>query len=148
MKGRPWWKIRCSDCLSLLNWIGVFSLLLKLPLRKFGPDLLNKVSFFFLLHLISLNLTCGFALESVVMSKLMLQIVTWICWISYRKVMSDCWSLLLLLFMDPWFIFCKYNHANCFFKVLVDIQLNWLNWFHFFNLVRGLLVIPRGCIIF
>ena len=31
---------------------------------------------------------------------------------------------------------------------LVDVQLNWLNWFHFLNLEGGLLVILIDCMIF
>ena len=32
--------------------------------------------------------------------------------------------------------------------ILVDIPLNWLNWFHFYFLVGGPLVILIGCMVF
>ena len=31
---------------------------------------------------------------------------------------------------------------------MIDIHLNWLNWFHFLILKGGLLVIQIGCMIF
>ena len=31
---------------------------------------------------------------------------------------------------------------------LVDAHLNWLNWFHFLILLRGRLVIRKGCTIY
>ena len=38
------------------------------------------------------------------------------------------------------------NQLQSFLKV--DVHVNWLNWFHFLTLVRGLFIILRDCIIF
>ena len=37
---------------------------------------------------------------------------------------------------------------SLFYRYLVDVHLNWLNWFHFLSLEGGLLVILIDCMIF
>ena len=37
---------------------------------------------------------------------------------------------------------------HCFYWAKTDAHLNWLNWFHFLILKRGLLVILIVCLIF
>lgn len=43
----------------------------------------------------------------------------------------------------------KCNQVNSFMDItMVDVHLNWLNWFHFHIFVTGPLVILIGCVIF
>ena len=118
--------LRCRGWLSLLNWIGdlTLSLLLKLSPRKL--EIWFVLWSFFLLNLlfISINLPYDHAWSTVVMSGLVLLIATWNYWISNKG-----YAGLLVL------------HSLLFLNI-------WLNWFHFFVLEGGLLVILIECMIF
>ena len=67
----------------------------------------------------------------------------WIC----RTV-----GLSLATSFEPWFLTLgsssKCSQLKSFGITLVDVQLNWLNWFHFLIFQRGLLIILIYCIIF
>ena len=105
MKSYLW---RCYDCLSPVNWISVLtlSLLLKLLLKKIrGLNFFYEVSFSRSCAFISINLSSGFAWSTVTMPRLVLLIATWICWISCRNGYVWLLVLLLLLLLQPWFIF-------------------------------------------
>lgn len=72
----------------------------------------------------------------------MFLVFTWICYISYRTGMQDCWSRNYCL---SWTLGLSLKCAQfkSFFigVILVDVNLNWLNWLSFLNLVRGPLII-------
>ena len=58
-------------------------------------------------------------------------------------------QLQLLLLLIPWLII-KMWPAKVFSTgfTLVDVLMNWLNWFHFLILEEGVLVILIDCMIF
>ena len=75
--------LRYWECISLLNWIGVFSLsmLLKLRWRKFEALFVMPSFFFLRLYLISVNLTSCYSWNTVFMSgplNLLLHINPWL----------------------------------------------------------------------
>ena len=96
------------------------------------------------------NLPYDHVWNTVVMSGLVLLVVTWICWISYKSRYTGLLVLHLLLCLNPW-LSIKMQPAYSVFSIgitLVDVHLNWLHQFHFFFLAGGLLVILIDCMIF
>ena len=79
--------LRCWGWLSSLNWIGVLTLsqLLKVPPRKLEPWFVLRSFFVLKLLWISINLPYGHAWNTVVISRLLLLVVTWNCWKSYKN---------------------------------------------------------------
>ena len=75
------------------------------------------------------------------MSWLVLLVATWHCWISCRNGYVGLLVLHLLPLLNPWLIFS-------ISITLVDVHLNWLNWFPFLILEGDLLVILMDCMIF
>ena len=50
---------------------------------------------------------------------------------------------------EPWVLRRNVVSLSLFYRfTLVDVHLNWLNWFHFLILMGGLLVILIDCMIF
>ena len=86
--------LRCCGWLSFLNWIGTLtlSLLLKIP-----PIPLRLLYIF-------KNLPYGLAWNFIVISGLMLLVVTWICWISYKNGYARLLVLHSPLLLNPWLI--------------------------------------------
>ena len=142
---------RCWGWLSLLNWIGALTLLLllKLPPRKMEP--LFVLWSFFLLRLlcISINVPYGHAWNTVVTSELVL-LPSWYLELSDKLQKQICRidGPSLAVSFEP--LTHRHNVASLslFYRYLVDVHLNWLNWFHFLILEVGLLVIPIDCIVF
>ena len=64
---------------------------------------------------------------------------TWICWISYRTRYVGQVVLHLVLFLSPWLFSISI--------MIVDVHLNWLNWFHSSILVEDPFVILIDCMI-
>ena len=130
---------------SKLDWALALSLLIKLPPRKLEP-------WFVLWSFILLRLLCIFtslpgdhAWNTVVMSGLVLLVATWNCWIRYKNGYA---RLLVLLFSASHEPLAQVFSLSLFYRYLVDVHLNWLNWFHFLILKGGLLVILIDCMIF
>ena len=61
--------------------------------------------------------------------------------------MQDCWSL-LAAFLEPLAHCRNVASLSLFYRYLVDVLQNWLNWVHFLFLEGGLLVILVDCMIF
>ena len=148
------WKnylLRCQDCPSLLNWIGVLtlSLLLKKPPRKFEFIKFALKSFFLVrLLYISINIPYGHVSNTVVISGLVPLVATWNCQRSYKNEYAGLLVLHLLLFLNPWLIVEMWPAQVFSIGItLVDVLQNWLNWFHFFFPEGGLLIIPIDCMI-
>ena len=140
--------LRCWGWPFLLNWIGVLtlSLLLKLPPRKLEPWFVLWSFFFLRLLYIFISLPYDLAWNAVVMSGLVLLVTTWICWISYKNRYAGMLVLHLLLLLNPWLIVEMYPAQVFTIGItLVDVYLNWPNWFHFLILEGGLLAILIGC---
>ena len=94
--------------------------------------------------LVSLNLPYGLEWNAVVMPGLVLLAATWKCKISYKNEYLGLFFLHLQLLWNTWAI--VEMQLAYVFPVgisLVDVCLNWLNWFHFLILVEDLLVILR-----
>ena len=134
---------RCWDCLSLLNWIKglTLSLLLKLPPRKLEPWFVLW-RFFLMLLCISIIVPYDLAWNTVVMSELVPLAATLL-----DKLQNWMWRTLgpsLAASLEP--LAHRWNVANLSLLyigiTLVDVHLNWLNWFNFLILLGGLLVIP------
>ena len=129
--------LRYWGCLSLLNWIGAFtlSLLLKLCLRKLEPWFALWI--FFLLRLlgISINLQYSFAWNTAVWAgapscymEIFDKLQKWM----YRTVRPS-----LAAFLEP--LAHRWNVASLslFYRYcLVDVHLIWLIWFHFLIIKR------------
>ena len=82
-----------------------------------------------------------------VMSWLVLLTNMWICLISYRNV----YVRLLVIYLIPLSNPHDWNKVSSSLFVsitLVDVHLNWLNWFHIHILMAGPFVILIGCMIF
>ena len=87
--------------------------------------------------------------NTVVMSGQVVLVATWNCWISYRNGYAGLLVLHLLPLMNPWLIVeMKPTYVFSIGITLVDVHLNWLNWFLFLTLEGGLLVILIDCMIF
>ena len=55
----------------------------------------------------------------------------------------------LAVSLEPWVLRRNVVSLSLFYRfTLVDVHLNWLNWFHFLILMGGLLVILIDCMIF
>ena len=63
--------------------------------------------------------------------------------------MQDC-CLSFTTSLEPFAHHQNVGSLSLFYRYisLVDVHLNWLNWFHFFILEGGLLVILIDCMIF
>ena len=80
--------LRCVGWLSPLNWIRAprtLSLLLTLPPRKSEPRFVLQSFFLLRLLCISTNLPYGYVWNNVIMSRLVLLVATWNCWISRKN---------------------------------------------------------------
>ena len=143
--------LRCWGWLSLLNWIGAvtLSLLLKLALKE-----LEK------LFLWSLFLSLEVALylyKSVIQPCIEYRCHVWDGAPSYYLELLN--KLQKQITQDRWSFICCFSWAlGLSWKwsqlksstgiLLVDVHLNFLNWFHFLFLEGGLLVILIDCMIF
>ena len=129
--------LKCWSWLYLLNWIGALtlSLLLKLPSRKLEPWFVLWSFFSLGLLYISINLLYIYAWNTVVISGLVLLVVTWNCWISYKKWYAGLLVILLLPLLNPR-LTVEMNQAWAFYigNTLGVVHLNWLNLFHFLTL--------------
>ena len=98
--------LRCWGWLSLLNWIGALtlSLVLKLPPRKLEPWFVLWTFFLQKLLYISINLPYSHVWNTIVMSRLVLLIALWNCWISYKNGYAGLLVLHLLPLLNPWLI--------------------------------------------
>ena len=130
--------LRCWGWPSLLNWIGALTLSLLLKLHPRKLELWFVLWSFFLLRLLCISVNLPYALpwNAVFMSGLVLLVAIWNCWISYKNGYTGLMVLHVLPLLNPWLII-----------EMVDVHLNWLNWFHFLNLDGGLLVILIDCMI-
>ena len=81
-------------------------------------------------------------MEYCCMSGLVLLAATWNCQRSYKNGYAGLLVLCLISLLNAWFI-VKIYPAKVFSIgiTLVDVHLNWLNWFYFLILKRCLLVI-------
>ena len=77
---------------SKLDSALILSLLLKLPPRTLKPSFILWSFLLLRLLFISRNLTYNHVWNIVLMSRLVLLITTWNCWISYKNGYIDCWS--------------------------------------------------------
>ena len=125
--------LRCWGWCSLLNWIEAFtlSLLLKLSPRKLEPWFVRWSFFLLRVLCICINLLQP-CMECCRHAGMVLIVSTGNCWISYRNGYAVLLVLHLLPLLNHWLIFEMYP-AEVFFIciTLVDVHLNWLNWFHF-----------------
>ena len=137
--------LRCWGWLSLPDWIRAFTLsvLLKLPLTKL--ELWFVLWSFFLLRLLCISIN-PHAWNTVVMSGLALLFPAWNCWISYKNGYEGLFVLHFLPLWNPWLIVEMFPAYNFFIGfTLIAVNLNWLNWFHFFILEEGLIFILIAC---
>ena len=76
------YSLKSMGYLSLLYWIGAFTLylLLKLPTRKLQPWFVLWSVFLLRLICISINLPYGYTWNTFVISGLVLLAATWNCW--------------------------------------------------------------------
>ena len=97
--------VRCWDCLFLLDWIEVLKLSLLLKLRKLKSWFSLQKLFFLSLVFVTINLPFSIAWNTIVMSRLVLFLAAWICWILYiNKLYRIPVALHLLLLLNPWLI--------------------------------------------
>ena len=143
--------LRCLGWPSLLNWIGVLTLLLLLKLRPRKLELYFVLWSFSILRLlcISIKLPYTHVWNTVVTSELVSLIATWNCYPSYKTEYAGLLFLHLLLLLNPWLIVEMWS-AQVFSLgiTLSDNLQNWLNWFHFLFLKGGLLFTLIDCMIF
>ena len=112
--------------------------MLKLPPRKMEPWFILCSFFLLRLLIISVNLPYSPEWNTVFMSGCMLLAPAWICYINYRNRYVGLLVLHLLPLLNPWFIVKMWPGSEFSIGInLVDVCLNWLNWFHFFILVAG-----------
>ena len=144
--------LRCWSWLSFLNWIGAltFSLLLRLPLRKLESRFILCMKF----------------LSSVVaqyLYKFIIQPCMEYCchvWAGapgcYLELLDKLQKRIcrtvgpsLAVSLQPFAHRRNVASLSFFLGItLVDVHLNWLNWFHFLILEGGLLIILIDCMIF
>ena len=143
--------LRCWGWRFLLNWIRALtlSLLLTLPPKKIEHWFVLWSSLLLRLLSISVNLPYTHAWNTVAMSWLVPPVVAWDCLINYKNGYAGLLVLHLLPLLNPWCI-VKMWLAEVFFIgiTLVDVHLNWLNWFHFLFLEGGVLIILIDCMTF
>ena len=144
------WKslfLRCWACLSLLNWIGALtlSLLLKLPSRELEPwfVLSREVAlchykytirpcFEYFCHVWTGAPSCSLEMSDIL-----------------QKMDSRTAGPSPAASLNPWLIVEMYPaYVFSVGITLVDVHLNWINWFNFLILEGGLLVILIDCMIF
>ena len=133
---------------SKLDWVLTLPILLKLPPRKLEPWFVLRSFFLLRLLFISMNLPSGHVLNTVVMSGLVLLVVTWNCWISYKNgyagllVLHCCilWTLVHRRNVASLSLFCRYY--------LVDVHRISINWFSVLTLEGVLLLALIDCMIF
>ena len=90
----------------------------------------------------SINLPQGHAWNTVVISELVLLVATWNCGISYKNGHA---GPSLAASLEA---LAHRSQLKSFLYIgitLVDVYLNWLNWFHVLILGGGLLVILIDC---
>ena len=82
--------------------------------------------------------TVGPWMETVVTSELVLLVGTCICWTTYKNRYAGLLVLHLLPLLNPWLI-AEMQPAKIFSIGInvVDVHLNWLNWFQFLILERS-----------
>ena len=125
-----------------LDWGSYIIFIAKTTPKKIGA-LIRSMKFLSpRLLCISINLPYGHAWNTVVTSGLVALVATWNCQISYKKGYAGLSVLHMLTLLNP----CLITFSIAI--TLVDIHLNWLNWFHLLFLEGGLLVIQIHCIIF
>ena len=99
---------------------------------------------------VSIILTFSLAWIPVVMSGLAFGVTTWNCQISYKNRYVGLLILHLLPLSNHWLCLSRIiiKTQSIFSKsiTLVDVHLNWLNWFSFLIVEGGLLVILIDCI--
>ena len=78
---------------------------------------------------------------NVVMFGLVLLFSTWNCWISYKNGYAGLLVFHLLPFLNPCLIVKVPAYVLYMAITLVNVHLNWLNWFHLLILQRGLFII-------
>ena len=112
--------------------------------------LVRSISFFLLrLLYISINLPCGHAWNTVVMSGQVLLLATSNCWMRYKNGYAGLLVLHLLPLLNPLLIVEMWPAWVFSIGItLVDIRLNWLNWFDFLLLEGDLLVFLIDSMIF
>ena len=143
--------LRSWGWLSLRNWIGALTLsqLLNLPSGKLEPWFVLWSFFLLRLLCISINLPYSHAWNTVVTSRLVPLVATWNYQISSKNGYVGLLVLHLLHLLNSWLIVeMELVYVFSLGITLVDVRLNWLNWFHF-HIVEGvLLVILIDCMIF
>ena len=82
--------------------------------------------------------TVGPWMETVVTSELVLLVGTCICWTTYKNRYAGLLVLHLLPLLNPWLI-AEMQPAKIFSIGInvVDVHLNWLNWFQFLIFERS-----------
>ena len=112
--------LRCWGWLSLLNWIGalILCLLLNLPPRKLESWFVLWSFFLLRLLCVTINLPYGHAWNSVVISRLLLLVATWNCWISYMDI-QDCLSFTWVIIKNvaSLSLFYRYYFRRCSFEL-------------------------------
>ena len=138
-------KINLLRSLLNLHYISIA----KLPPRLLEPWFVLWSLFLPRLLCNSINLPYDHAWNTVVMSGLVLLVATWNCWISCKNGHAGLLVLHLLPLFNPCLIFEMYPaYVFSIANTLVDVQLNWFNWFHFCIPSGGLLVILIDWVIF
>ena len=132
-----------------LDWGSYIISIAKTASKKIGALFLLR-SFFLLRFLCISIIPYGHVWNTAAMSRLVLLAATWDCQTSYK------YRGLLVLYFLPllkhWLI-VEMQPASIFYIfskgiTLVDVHLNWFNWFHFLILEGGLLVIVIDCTTF
>ena len=128
-----------------LDWASYIIYMAQTASKKIGA----LICFLLRLLWISINLSYGPAWNTVFMSGLVLLAATWNCQISQKNRYVGLLILYLLPLLNPYLI-AKMQPAYVFSTgiILVDVHLNWFNWFHFLILEGGLLVNLIDCLIF
>ena len=72
---------------------------------------------------------------------------TWNCQINYKNICRIVGPSLAVS-LEPLTHHHNVASLSLFYRYLVDVHLNWLNWFHFLILEVGLLAILVDCTVF
>ena len=126
----PWWKTIFKmlglSFSSQLNWGPQIVSLTRLSLRKSDPWFVLWNLFFLKLRYIFINLPSGLQENTTFMSRLVIAI--WFLSVDIQKHH-------LLLPWNPWSILEMFPVIVISKGItLVNVDLNWLNWYHFFIL--------------